>query len=139
MIKIGYHYTSLKCTESIKLDGIIPYDISKDTKNPDVLAKIQTKGIWVWQRKLTPIEHAASLIFQALSKMKLQLALVIFKYSYPEDIYHVNNRELIIDHYYDTHPDWHNDVPAYIVTKIIKPKAIIEIKEYDLPTLLYNI
>ena len=138
MLKIGYHYTSLECYKSVQKDGIIPYPISKENEGVEFSPIISTNGIWTWLSKLTPLEHAASIIYQTLHRSLFDIVVIKFRYNYTTDIYRHEGREVIFKHYYNHHPEWHKDVPAVIVTKIVPITNIINVRSYNLIHLLWR-
>ena len=130
---IGYHYTTKSNWEKIKTYGIVPYLISKPELEEYFPGGVN--AVWVWTNNLRGLAHSGSIIWQS---QKGEAVIVKLRIKYrKEDV--LSYGEATIKLYHDgTIGDlkYHDEAESCLVTKIIPPKDIKLVGEYDLIELL---
>lgn len=128
MKKTGYHYTSKENWEKIKKEGLIPQLIYK--KEVDEYCP-GAKAVWIWEKKLKGDEHLGTLLFQLQKTKKTKIVVLMVKYN-DYDRLSFEGTPIKIFHEGEI-GEWryHDDAPARLITKVIPPKDIKKIKEYD--------
>jgi hypothetical protein len=137
---IGYHYTTSSCWLKIKNEGLIPHPLVKE----DLLYLYgrYPLGIWIWPERLYGVEHAGSLIYQMATKGEKRVVLLELIYNKADLLKPPDYREG------DTLEVWHDgsigtliyhaEVPGAILDRLIPPRRIRLIKEYDLAEIFSN-
>jgi len=129
---IGYHYTSLSNWEKVKKEGLVPYNIYKDTLEEYFPGGV-VKGIWLWLYKLGGIEHAGEVLYHVAKKATFQVVHLGVEYEDGEELRHSSMR-LILHHYGSIgNLNFHDgNQDAIIIPKFIPPEKITLIEQFDL-------
>lgn len=133
---IGYHYTSWRNWESIRVHGIKPYTIAKDEllEYFDVLPK----AIWVWLYEPSTKSELGSILWQVTTKAQTRIVKLQVEYR-DEDILHYwnvamqYNQRVVLPHSgFLNNWNYHNDENAVLVIKRIAPGQITLLKDINL-------
>lgn len=137
---IGYHYTTYSNWLKIQKEGMQPYEVYNqkvlDTLNTDKL-----KAIWVWADKLSGLSHKGQILYSAILKQNLKIALLKITYSLKEEHLGPLGQPVRIKHtglLNSRNGDWtyHQEEVAILLKNSIKPENIELVKLYDLDELL---
>ena len=125
-MKIGYHYTSLKCWKNIQKTGLVPYIISKPYLQ-------YYNGIWIWTLRFHGLEHIGSVLYQMAHKNTTKAVLLSVKYL-ESHVLTVEEGIVVLHHSgHIENLEYHNgEQDAIIYLDTIHPEQITLIEEYDL-------
>jgi hypothetical protein len=125
-----YHYTSAENYERIKVEGLTPYWIKKadlEAWFPEGLY-----GIWLWRDDLSDKEHVGSILWQLMTKASTGVVKLEVEGD-ESDLYQLYGLNITIEHDGRLGKwDYHDKVPAVVMTKPIPPSSIKVVGSYDL-------
>lgn len=121
----AYHYTTWRNWLDIQRDGITPYLLNKPCFRYD------TRGIWMYPRRLQGDEHVGSVLWQVC--MKREMHVVLLKCRYDPRMMIGRPESWNVTHS-GTLGEWqfHHDTPCVVVTEAIPPEDIELVGDYDL-------
>lgn len=135
MRSVGYHFTSKSNWDTIKYEGLQCYNISEEKRiNLRQKGVDCEKGIWLWERKLDARETLGCCIYQFERKGDLEIVELEINFKYIDtNILFFNNKYISIKHnYYECKNNLHDDTPAVLAIKNIKPEEIKLVRVYNL-------
>ena len=125
-----YHYTSVENYERIKVEGLTPYWIKKadlETFFPEGIY-----GIWLWRDDLSDKEHLGSVLWQLMTKASTHVVKLEVE-GEESDLYKLYGVDITINHDGRLGKwDYHNRVPAVVMTKPLPPSKIKVVGNYNL-------
>lgn len=127
---IGYHYTSGSCWASIQENGLVPYVLPAHVRRPMPKNIRPKRGIFVWTRELTPLEHAGSLFYQAHKKRTNYVAVLSVEYDVADCECGRKKNVFSLKHWFpeetnvDEPPFWHIGVPATLLFRVIPKERV---------------
>ncbi len=127
---IGYHYTSDSCWASIQENGLVPYMLLPHIRRNMPKTIRPKRGIFVWTRELTPLEHAGSLFYQAHKKRTNCVAVLSVDYDVADREYGRLKNIFALKHWFpeegsiDESPFWHIGVPATLLFSVIPKERV---------------
>ena len=125
-----YHYTSADNYEKIKSEGLVPYWINKADLEPFFHNGIY--GVWLWKNDLFGNEHLGSVLWQLMTKNSVNIVKLQVDVE-ETDLYKLYGVEVEIRHDGRLGKwNYHNRVPAVIMTKLIHPSQIHVVGTYNL-------
>lgn len=133
----GIHYTSKTNYDRILKEGLVPYEMIRPEFKP-YFPKGRVMGVWIWAEPPGPLARAGNIIYQVASKGDPVVYELLVRYS-EKDILRHEGRRVVTYHEGKLESFlYHAEEPALIVTKIIPPKDIKVVGEYDIVKLLNN-
>lgn len=127
----GYHYTPERIWLKIMREGLVPQSVVKQ----EILEKLPgAKGTWVWQAPLSPVSHAGTVLFQAVTKASPRIALLEVAYTMADVALDEGKNGFLSNKHRGALASWvyHVDEPGYLLVRHVPIERIRLIAVYDI-------
>lgn len=136
----GYHYTTAKAFRKIRKEGLKPARPTED--KIQILAPLAApdwnqKGIWVWRERLSPVEHAGSVLFAACTHGDPEVVVLRVQFDFADILRTSDGSEIGLRHVGKLGVwRYHRDTRAWLLTQPVPPEHIEMVTRFDIVTAL---